>query len=121
MRNTVMYGFWFLFVGPICNIIIALLLFDVKKRSALKLYQTVMCFPNFMSMVVISFITYAILSPRFGVLNDIRSFLGMSPIDVYTILPILAADLDHRECLAGDWHGKYALLRGADGYRQHAL
>ncbi len=87
MRNTVIYGFWFLFIGPICNIIIALLLFDVKKRSALKLYQTVMCFPNFMSMVVVSFITYAILSPRFGILNDIRNFFGMGSIDIYTVVP----------------------------------
>lgn len=84
VRNSLLYGIWFLFIGPIVNIIFALLLFDVRRKSALKVYQTAMCLPNFMSMVVVGFITYAILSPRYGVLNEMRAALGQTTLDVYS-------------------------------------
>ncbi len=83
LRNTVLYSVWFMFIGPIVNMTIALMLFDVKSRPALKYYQTVMAFPNFMSMVVVGFITYAILSPSMGVMNNIIKAFGGKGIDVY--------------------------------------
>ena len=83
LRNTVLYGIWFLIVGPITNMILALFLFEVTSRKALKFYQTVFTFPNFMSFVIVGYITYAILAPRNGVLNAIITAFGGEPIDVY--------------------------------------
>ncbi len=83
LRNTMLYSLWFMFIGPVFNMIIALLLFDVQNRKSLKFYQTVMCFPNFMSMVVVGFITYAILAPTMGIMNDVIEAFGGSRIDVY--------------------------------------
>ena len=83
LRNTVLYGIWFLFIGPVTNMILALFLFEVTNRRALKFYQTVFSFPNFMSMVIVGYITYAILGPRNGVLNAIITAFGGEPIDVY--------------------------------------
>ena len=83
LRNTVLYGAWFLFVGPVTNMILALFLFEVTNRKALKFYQTVFSFPNFMSMVIVGYITYAILSPANGVLKGVIEFFGGEPIDVY--------------------------------------
>ena len=84
MRNTVLYSLWFMVIGPAVNVAIALLLFEVNSRRALKYYQTTISFPNFMSMVIIGYITYAILNPTMGVLNHLRGALGLAPIDVYT-------------------------------------
>ncbi len=82
-RNTVLYGGWFMIIGPIVNVIVALLLFEVTSRKALKAYQTIITFPNFMSMVIVGFITYVILSPTGGVLNQILAFFGKESVDVY--------------------------------------
>ena len=41
LRNTVAYGAWFMIIGPITNMIIALLLFEVRSRKALKTRSTV--------------------------------------------------------------------------------
>jgi len=60
------------------------LLFEIKSKKALKTYQTIITFPNFMSMVVVGYITYAVLSPRGGLLNQILNLLGQTPLDVYT-------------------------------------
>lgn len=83
LRNTVAYGAWFMLVGPIINVIIALLLFEIKSRKALKTYQTIITFPNFMSMVIVGYVSYAVLSPRSGLMNQILELFGKEPVDVY--------------------------------------
>lgn len=83
IRNTVGYGVWFMVIGPIINVLIALLLFEVRNRKTLKVYQTIITFPNFMSMVVVGYITYTILMPKGGVVNQILTFVGMEAVDVY--------------------------------------
>lgn len=66
LRNTVLYGLLFMVLSPVTNVIIALLLFEITSRRRLKTYQTIITFPNFMSMVIVGYIVYAILSPRTG-------------------------------------------------------
>lgn len=83
LRNTVAYGAWFMIIGPLTNVIVALLLFEVTSRKALKTYQTIITFPNFMSMVIVGYVAYAVLSPRGGLINHIREFFGQPAIDVY--------------------------------------
>lgn len=83
IKNTALYGVWFIFIGTLTNVALALLLFEVSNRRALKVYQTTYSFPNFMAMVVVGYVVYAILSPRYGVLNQILTALGKDPIDVY--------------------------------------
>lgn len=83
LRNTIAYGAWFMIIGPITNVIIALLLFEIKNRKVLKTYQTIITFPNFMSMVIVGYVTYAVLSPRSGLINQILAFFGKAPVDVY--------------------------------------
>lgn len=84
IRNTFLYGLWFIFLGPFTNVVLALLLFEVSNRKALKAYQTVATFPNFMSYVIVGFITYGILSPTNGFLNQVITAFGGERIDVYT-------------------------------------
>ena len=36
MRNTVLYSLWFMFITPAVNVTIALLLFEVTSKRALK-------------------------------------------------------------------------------------
>ncbi len=83
VRNTLAYGAWFMVIGPFVNVVIALLLFEIRSRRALKCYQTIITFPNFMSYVVVGYVTYAILSPRTGALNQLLGLFGVDAIDVY--------------------------------------
>lgn len=117
LKNTFLYGGWFMILSPITEVTLALLLYEVRSRKALKAYQTVFTFPNFMSMVVVGYITYAILSPRNGFLNLILEAFGKNPIDVYTNIkawPIILS-------LVHVWKGigmgslmHYAALMGID-------
>lgn len=82
-RNTAFYSILFMVVGISVNVAVALLLYEVTSTKALKLYQTILTFPKFLSYVVVGYITYAVLSPQNGVLNQIIVFFGGSSIDVY--------------------------------------
>lgn len=69
-RNTIGYNAIFLTVGLACNVGIALLLNEIRNRSALKIYQTIMFFPYFMSWVVVAYIAFALLNFKSGIINN---------------------------------------------------
>lgn len=83
-RNTVGYGILFIIAGVICGVLIALLLFEIRKKSALKIYQTVMILPNFLSWVIVSYITYILLNPVLGVVNRTLIALNLPVQDWYS-------------------------------------
>lgn len=84
MRNTVLYALWFILLCNVTNIIFAIMCYNIKKTWALKYYQTTSILPTFMSIVLVSYIVYLILSPANGVLNNILSVFGINPIDWYS-------------------------------------
>ncbi len=77
-RNTVCYSLTFMIVTLVCAVFVAILLFNLRNRAALKAYNTIMILPNFLSMVLIAFIVYAFLNPVSGMLNNVLSALGGS-------------------------------------------
>lgn len=82
-RNTVLYNIAFLILGPVIGIGIAILLNNLKSKKAAGAYQTIILIPFLMSMVVISYIAYAFLSPQSGVINSILVKLGFERISWY--------------------------------------
>jgi putative aldouronate transport system permease protein len=82
-RNTVGYGFAFIVIGNIAAISVALLLYEIRNKIALKFYQTSMILPRFLSWVIVGYITYALLNPTMGALNQIMNFFGFQDIDWY--------------------------------------
>lgn len=83
LKNTFFYGALFMVLEPLVNATIALLLFEITSTKKLKIYQTIITLPNFMSMVVVGYITYALLSPRGGFLNSVLAVFDIAATDVY--------------------------------------
>ena len=95
-RNTVGYGLLFIVLGIIAAVLVAILLYEVKSRAALKFYQTSMILPHFLSWVIVGYITYMLLEPNLGVLNNIIRKFGGEGLQWYSepkywvfILPIV--------------------------------
>jgi len=82
--NTVVMNLLFILTSAIFAIVLALLLFEVAKPSLIKVYQTIMIFPNFLSWVVVSFMFYTIMSSQFGMLNMLLKALGLNTVDWYS-------------------------------------
>lgn len=95
-RNTVGYGLAFIILGIVCAVTIAILLYEIKNKLALKFYQTTMILPHFLSWVIVGYITYILLEPNIGIINQILNFFGADSINWYlepkywvVILPIV--------------------------------
>lgn len=83
-RNTIGYSIAFMVTGTIAAIFVALLLFEIRNKLALKVYQTVIILPRFLSWVVIGFITYIMLNPVSGIFNQILKIFGAEGIQWYS-------------------------------------
>jgi putative aldouronate transport system permease protein len=84
MRNTIGYGVTFMVTGLVSAVTIALILFEVKRRAAVKFYQTVMILPRFMSWVVVGFVTFLLFSHSSGVVNTLIEATGGESVTWYT-------------------------------------
>lgn len=83
-RNTILLNLVFIITGMFVSIVIALLLFEVRNKVAIKVYQSVIIFPNFLSWVVVGYMSYGILSAQYGLLNVIIKQFGGTVIDWYS-------------------------------------
>lgn len=83
-RNTILYNAAFILVGTIMAIAVAILLNEVKEKVARNVFQTCILLPYLVSIVVVSYIVYAFLSPANGFVNlSILEPLGIDPISWY--------------------------------------
>ena len=96
IRNTVGYGILFIILGIVCAVFVAILLYEVRSRKALKYYQTTMILPYFLSWVIVGYITYILLEPNMGIINQILGVFGIEGRQWYSepkywvfILPIV--------------------------------
>lgn len=81
-KNTLFLNFLFITITLLVAIVLALLLFELSRRKV-KVYQTAMFMPYFISWVVASYILYALLSPQLGVLPNMLRNMGMEVPNFY--------------------------------------
>ena len=84
-RNTLGYNIVFIILGTILAIAIAILLNEIRSKTMKKTYQTVILLPYLISMVVVSYLVFAMLSSENGFINlSIFRPLGLPEISWYT-------------------------------------
>ncbi|WP_273323542.1 ABC transporter permease [Vallitalea guaymasensis] len=95
-RNTALMNIIFIITNLIVCVVVAILMYQLTNRVFVKFYQTTMILPHFLSFVVVGFMTYALLNPVHGVLNQMLVSMGFEPVNVYTspkywpfILPLI--------------------------------
>ena len=84
LRNTLGMNFLFIIVGTVVAVGIAIMLFEIKSRTATKVFQTTLITPNFISWVLVSYMAFAILNPEYGYINKILKIFGIEPINFYS-------------------------------------
>jgi putative aldouronate transport system permease protein len=83
-RNTILLNLLFIFSGTICSIGLALLLNEMRKTLYLRVTQTSMLLPFFISWVIVSYILEALLSTDSGLINKLLGSWGITPISFYS-------------------------------------
>ena len=82
--STVAYALTFLAMDNVLAIGLALMFYCLKNNVCVKVYNTVMILPRFLSMVIISFIVLAMLNVRSGVINQGLVALGLKKVQWYS-------------------------------------
>lgn len=83
-RNTVLYNVAMILIGLILAITLAIVMSMLRSKKRVKIFQTAMLFPHFLSWVIISYFVYSFLSPDKGLANIIRGNMGLDAINWYT-------------------------------------
>ncbi len=83
-RNTIAYNAAFIVIGTVCAIGVAILLNELRNKLAKKIYQTLILLPFLISIVVVSYIVYGLLSTEYGMVNRILETLGKDRISWYS-------------------------------------
>jgi putative aldouronate transport system permease protein len=80
VRNTLMLNLLSLLFGFPAPIILALLLNEIRGKYFKRISQSLLYLPHFMSWIVMGGIIYALLSPTFGIVNQLLQAVGIDPI-----------------------------------------
>jgi putative aldouronate transport system permease protein len=79
-RNTILYNIAFIVLGNFIQILIAILLNEVRNYWFKKVTQTVMFLPYFISAVLVGFLAFGILNYDYGFIpNIVKAFGGDVP------------------------------------------
>lgn len=83
-RNTILYNVAFLGLNTFLSLLYAIFISEIKNKAGKKIYQSAVLLPHLMSIVIISYIVYAVFSPDKGMMNNtILKGLGRSPVSWY--------------------------------------
>jgi len=84
IRNTILYNLSFIIFGTFIAMVLAVCLNEIKKKTASRLYQSLILIPYLMSWVIASYLVYALLSQDVGLLNKgILEPLGLEAVNWY--------------------------------------
>ena len=84
-RNTILYNIVFIILGTVFAIFVAILLGEVRSSRLKQTYQTLILIPHLISMVLVGYLVYAVLTPNTGFMNkSIIEPLGGTAINWYT-------------------------------------
>ncbi len=85
IRNTFLYNVVFIILGTVVGVALAVLITDVTSKKAKKIYQSAIMLPYLISIVIVSYIVFAFLSPENGMINNmILKPLGLDPVQWYS-------------------------------------
>jgi putative aldouronate transport system permease protein len=80
LRNTILLNFLDLLVGFPAQIILALILNELKYPRFKRLTQTIAYMPHFLSWIIISGLALQLFAPTNGLINILLNRLGFDPI-----------------------------------------
>lgn len=81
-RNALVMNLSFIAATTAIAVFCALKLYRLTRRFV-KLFQTVMFIPYFLSWVVISYVVYVFLNPEYGLFNNILKHFGLAGVNWY--------------------------------------
>ena len=87
-RNTVLYNAAFIVLKLVLSVLLAVVIHEMRSKKLAKTTQTIIIMPHFLSIVVVSTIVFAFLSPTSGFINGVLKSHGMDTVNWYQQVPL---------------------------------
>ena len=83
LRNTVLYNLAFIVIGLVTGVGLALIMNNIVSKKALRIYQTAIFIPHYLSWSIIAYVLVAFLSNGSGIINSFLKSIGLERIAFY--------------------------------------
>nr|MCR4718650.1 ABC transporter permease subunit [Bacillota bacterium] len=83
-KNTMLYNLAFLVVNVTLEVMLAIFISEMAKNKVIKVCQSIMLLPHFISWVVVAVFLFGILNFENGSLNRMLISVGAQPVHVYS-------------------------------------
>ena len=83
IRNTLLYNLAFIVLGRIFSLAFAIMLNELRGKTAKKLYQGIMFLPYFISWIAVSYLAVGFLHNDYGLINSVMKGMGMEAVPWY--------------------------------------
>lgn len=114
-KNTIFYNFVFLAIGNLIQIIFAVMLSEIGNKWFKKISQSVMLFPNFISMVIVGVFAYNFFNYDYGFVNTTLVSLGLNRHEFYSDPGIWKYIIVFFKIWAGTGYGMIVYLAAITG------
>lgn len=91
--NTMYLNILFIVTGTIMAVLLAILLNELRCKWFIKLTQSVMLFPSYISWIMVSYILISLFSTQYGIVNTLLREAGLPVVNWYTDAKIWPAIL----------------------------
>jgi putative aldouronate transport system permease protein len=82
-RNTILFNLFFILLGLIFALLIALSLNELRNKKAAKFYQSIIFLPYFLSWVVVAYLVLAVLDPNGFFNKTVVNIFNIQTVDWY--------------------------------------
>ncbi len=82
-RNTLLYNITWIIMGIVIAIFLAILLNEVRNKFFARFYQSMILIPQLVSIIIVSYLVYAVLSDTGFMNNTLLPLLGIDSISWY--------------------------------------
>lgn len=83
LRNTLLYNIFWIFWTMVVQIAVAVCLTEINNKYSIKIFQSGMFIPYFLSWIVVSYFSRALFQYDTGLINTLLRSLGKQPISFY--------------------------------------
>lgn len=74
--NTIYLNLLFIITGTVMSILLALFLNELRSRWFVKISQSLMLFPNYISWIIVSYMVLSLFSNQYGIVNRVVMAFG---------------------------------------------
>ncbi len=117
-KNTFLYNLAFIVIGNAVQVILAIMISEIKSKWFKKVSQSVILLPYFISMVIVGYFAYNLFNYNSGFINSALISLGLSKHDFYSDVGIWKYIIVAFKIWAGTGYGMIVYLATITGFSE---